>query len=225
MLVTLSAARSELARRRAEAETKRAVARRTHEAVARAVEARAALIRDVDQRRDLASQLVAELRQAHDCLQRTISAMVLNPAGAGAIDPSALPIRPFRGALPWPIAGRVALGFGPQKNPRFGTSTVQAGIEIAGDDGARVAAVHGGRVVYAELFAGYGQLVIVDHGGEAFSLYGYLGTLAVAKGATVSAGQALGTVGGGPSGEGTLYFELRIDGQPVDPVQWLKFQS
>jgi lipoprotein NlpD len=63
---------------------------------------------------------------------------------------------------------------------------------------------------------------VVDHGAVAFSLYGYLSALSVSQGARVEAGQTLGTVGRAPNGTPALYFELRIDAKPVDPVQWLK---
>ena len=62
----------------------------------------------------------------------------------------------------------------------------------------------------------------VDHGAQAFSLYGNLLDIAVKKGANVEAGQALGTVGATLTGPAGLYFELRVDGQPVDPLQWFK---
>jgi septal ring factor EnvC (AmiA/AmiB activator) len=64
--------------------------------------------------------------------------------------------------------------------------------------------------------------VIVDHGARAFSLYGNLLDIAVKKGARVERGQTVGSVGRSPTGPAGLYFELRVDGQPVDPLQWLK---
>ena len=79
----------------------------------------------------------------------------------------------------------------------------------------------GGRVAFAEVYAGFGQGVVIDHGHDDFSLYGFRDTVARAAGARVRAGEPIGTVGRGPSGSGALYFELRIDGRPVDPVQWL----
>jgi septal ring factor EnvC (AmiA/AmiB activator) len=82
--------------------------------------------------------------------------------------------------------------------------------------------VHGGVVSFAEPFAGLGLLVIVDHGQGAVSLYGHLASRAVTRGDRVAAGQALGTTGTSPLGNPELYFELRIDGRPVDPVQWLE---
>jgi murein hydrolase activator len=83
-------------------------------------------------------------------------------------------------------------------------------------------AVHGGTVAFAAPFAGYGTLVIVDHGQEAFSLYGHLSQVTVTRGARVGRGDEVGRAGRTPTGEPAAYFELRIDGRPVDPVQWLR---
>jgi murein hydrolase activator len=82
--------------------------------------------------------------------------------------------------------------------------------------------VHEGTVAFADQFTGYGNLVIVDHGDGAYSLYGYLNTLEATRGAAVAAQTAVGSSGRDPSGNPALYFELRIDGKPVDPLQWLK---
>ena len=78
-------------------------------------------------------------------------------------------------------------------------------------------------VAYADLFAGFGNLVIVDHGAQNYSLYGNLLEIAVTKGTRVEQGHVVGTVGAPPtSATPGLYFELRVDGQPVDPLQWLR---
>ncbi len=96
------------------------------------------------------------------------------------------------------------------------------GIEIAAPEGADRPAVHDGVVAFADTFAGFGNLVILDHGSQTFSLYGDLLDITVKKGARVERGQPVGTVGPTPAGPPGLYFELRVDGQPVDPLQWLK---
>jgi septal ring factor EnvC (AmiA/AmiB activator) len=96
------------------------------------------------------------------------------------------------------------------------------GIEITAGEGLTVAAVHDGVVAYAGSFAGFGNLVIVDHGSQAFTLYGDLLDLAVTKGARLDRGQPIGFVGPLPSGGTGVYFELRVDGRAVDPLQWLK---
>ncbi len=133
-----------------------------------------------------------------------------------------LPLRPFRGALDWPVAGRIVSRFGERRNPRFGTTIVQNGIEVETGDQARALAIHEGRVAFAGPFTGFGQLVIVDHGNLAYSLYGYLSSVAVIKGQRIARGQPIGASGRSPAGNSALYFELRIDAKPVDPLQWLK---
>jgi septal ring factor EnvC (AmiA/AmiB activator) len=190
-------------------------ATRARAAVDAAVAARNRLIDDLDQRRDLAAQFVAELQEAQLQLERTLAATDATSSV------NALPIRPFKGDLPWPIAGRVTAQFGRVPSGRFGTSIVRNGIEVSVTEGTTATAVHEGTVAYAAPFSGFGTLVILDHGNSAFTLYGHLLETAVTVGTNVSRGAALGRVGLAPSGGAALYFELRIDGRPVDPLQWL----
>jgi septal ring factor EnvC (AmiA/AmiB activator) len=119
------------------------------------------------------------------------------------------------------VDGPIASRFGRTPSGRFGTSIVRNGIEVAAAQGTNATAVHEGTVAFAAPFAGFGTLVIVDHGQSAFTLYGHLLDAAVSAGANVSRGASLGRVGLSPSGGAALYFELRIDGRPVDPLQWL----
>ena len=116
----------------------------------------------------------------------------------------------------------MAQRFGRQRDPRFGTATVNNGITIAAEPGAQVRVVHPGTVVFAGPFTGFGQLVIVDHGLQAYSLYGYLSTVGVQRGTALEAGAVVGDVGDAPDGGSSLYLEVRVDGRPVDPLQWLK---
>jgi septal ring factor EnvC (AmiA/AmiB activator) len=184
-------------------------------AVVAAVAARNRMIEDLDRRRDLAAQYVVELQQAQAQLEQTVA----NAEAGSSV--AALPIRPFKGDLPWPIAGQVTARFGRQSAGRFGTSIVRNGIEVSAPEGATATAVHEGTVAYAAPFSGFGTLVIVDHGGSAFTLYGHLLDASVSAGTNVSRGAALGHIGLAPSGGAALYFEVRIDGRPVDPLQWL----
>ena len=82
--------------------------------------------------------------------------------------------------------------------------------------------MHEGTIAYAEPFTGYGNLVILDHGEGEYTLYGYLASMYVAVGDRIEANEPIGTSGRSPSGNPALYFELRVDGKPVDPLQWLK---
>jgi len=185
-------------------------------AIDRAVAARTALVASIDDRRDLNAQLTGELEAAQQRLQGTVTQL---GGRGGAV---ALPIAPFRGALPWPAHGIVTGRFGRQTNSRFGTSIARSGIEISLAEGEPVRVVHEGTIAYADQFTGYGTLVIVDHGDSNYSLYGHLSSIDVARGSHVDAQAQLGSSGRDPSGNPALYFELRIDGKPVDPLQWLK---
>jgi septal ring factor EnvC (AmiA/AmiB activator) len=185
-------------------------------AVDAAVAARNKLIEDLDHRRDLAAEYVAELQHAQEELERTVA----STEAASAVV-SKLPIAPFKGDLPWPVQGKISSAFGRVPASRFGTTIVRNGIEVSTEDGASATAVHEGTVAYAAPFTGFGTLVIVDHGNGAFTLYGHLLDAAVTVGTNVSRGTPLGRVGLSPSGGAALYFELRIDGRPVDPLEWL----
>jgi septal ring factor EnvC (AmiA/AmiB activator) len=218
-IARLAAAKADLAAKGARLQTLQADAKTAADVATKAAEAREAFIRQVDARRDLNAQMAGELEAAAQKLQRTVQAL---PGSSPAAELVVLPIRPFRGVLEWPAAGRLLSRFGERRSLRFGTATTLNGIEIDSADGRPVRAIHDGRVAFAEVFAGLGQLVIIDHGGLAFSLYGYLGSLSVAKGKAVAAGDVVGTAGRAPAGNPAVYFELRIDGRPVDPLQWLK---
>jgi septal ring factor EnvC (AmiA/AmiB activator) len=186
-------------------------------ALDRAIQARNARVAAIDRQRDLNAQLTGELQDAQQRLQASVAEIE-----AGDDAALGLPLRPFRGDLPWPARGSVARGFGPEHDPRFGTSVVRNGLEIRAREGDAVHAVHEGRVAFAGPFTGFGNLVIVDHGRGGFSLYGHLDEMTVDKGDLVERQRQVGTVGRTPTGQPALYFELRVDGRPVDPLQWLK---
>ena len=211
----LKKARAALEQRGRRLATLKAETERAQVALQRAAQTRANLIRDIDTRRDLNAQLVGELQTAQQKLQTALRDLSTNPASAEA---ATLPLRPFRGDLNWPVAG--TLGRRPGRGS--GQASSSNGIEIAAAEGSPVTAVHDGVVAFADTFGGFGNLVIVDHGSQSFSLYGDLLEMTVKKGAHIERGQQVGTVGPAPAGPPELYFELRIDGQSVDPLQWLR---
>jgi murein hydrolase activator len=162
----------------------------------------------------LNAQWTSELQAAQQRLTTSVTQLDTNA-------PS-LPMRPFQGALPWPVRGTVSSRFGRQPSSRFGTSIVKNGIEIAIAEGQPVHAVHEGVVAFSGQFTGYGNLVIVEHGERVFSLYGHLSAMQVAQGDRIEAQATVGRSGLNPNGTPALYFELRVDGKPVDPLQWLQ---
>jgi septal ring factor EnvC (AmiA/AmiB activator) len=212
----LLAARSALQQQQAELTTLQAAAAEARAAVDRAVAARTARVSEIDRSRDLNAQLAGELIAAEQRLHSTVSQL---GSGAAAASATTLPVRPFRGDLDWPVAGSVRQPFGASLPDRAAPSS---GIDVAAVEGTAVRAIHDGRVAFADTFSGFGRLVVVDHGENAFSLYGNLEDVAVRQGDRVGRGDLVGTVGVSPIGAAGLYFELRIDGRPVDPLQWLK---
>lgn len=135
-----------------------------------------------------------------------------------------IPLNEKKGALAWPVSGRIITSFGPQKHPRFNTITTNSGIEIAPKrPGAPVLTVHSGRVVYADSFEGYGNLIIIDHGLTYYTLYGHCSEFRVAKGDAVRAGQLIALSGDSGSLKGEcLYFEIRYRTKALDPLKWLR---
>jgi septal ring factor EnvC (AmiA/AmiB activator) len=217
-LDALAAERKALQTRAEEITGLQGEAARVRAAAEKAVAARTALVSAIDARRDLNAELVGELQAAQEKLQASVTQM---DAGRGAaVTP--LPLRPFQGDLPWPIPGKVLRAFGRQPTSRFGTAIVRNGMEIEGQEGQPVRNIHEGTVAFADKFEGYGNLVIVDHGSRAYSLYGYLDSVGATRGQRLDQQAVLGTVGRNPGGNPALYFELRVDGAAVDPLQWLK---
>ena len=134
------------------------------------------------------------------------------------------------GALNWPVEGRLIYRFGPVRKAS-GTTLINKGIGIAAPAGTAVKAVEAGEVVLARPFEGYGQTVMVSHGGGYYTLYMYLQAIRVQEGQAVAQGQAVGTVGGEQTDEGAhLYFQVHapIRGnapEAVDPLSWLRSRA
>ena len=128
-----------------------------------------------------------------------------------------------RGDLPWPVQGKVIRWFGIQKESRFGTSTFNGGIDIRAPRGAEVLSVHRGRADYVNWLPGYGQCIILNHGGGYYTLYAHTSRVFVTPGDLVATGDAIATVGdtGSLLGE-VLHFEIRKDAEPLNPAPWLE---
>lgn len=207
-LADITRARSAARERQASVRELQAAAEQTQAAAQQALDRRAALVRDIDTRRDLNAQFAGELLAAQLRLQGSLAG--LSSAAA------ALPIGPFKGDLDWPTDGPLRQHFGASVSGR----PPLRGIEIQAAEGAAVHAVHDGMVAYADTFTGYGRLVIVDHGNQTFTLYGNLGEITADRGASIERGGQVGTAGLAVNDATVLYFELRVNGRAVDPVQW-----
>ena len=129
----------------------------------------------------------------------------------------------LKGKLDWPVNGKVVIPYGAQKDPQFNTPVFRNGIHIKADDNTSAKVVHGGKVVFADWFKGYGQLVIISHGEGYHTLYANLAEIFYKVGDIIKGQQAIGKVGeSGTLNAPGLYFEVRYKGKPLDPMQWLK---
>lgn len=129
----------------------------------------------------------------------------------------------LKGSLKKPVSGKIIQSYGRNSTGRFNTYTLSNGVTIRSAEGTPIRAVYGGKVIFADWFSGYGRIIIVDHGGGYYTLYGHLSELRVDEGDNVEADRVIGLVGDSGSLEGpSLYFEIRYRGKPVDPSPWFK---
>jgi septal ring factor EnvC (AmiA/AmiB activator) len=162
---------------------------------------------------------IAELEEKARRLERLVAVLSSQQPEAMA----AQDVRSFRGALAWPVEGKVIESFGRQRNPKFATYTTNNGLKIEAEPRAPVRAVFQGTVLFSQWFRGYGNLIILDHGNRVFSLYGNLNGPTVAAGDRITTGQTIAGVGEAEEAEsGYLYFEIRQDNRPEDPKGWLR---
>jgi septal ring factor EnvC (AmiA/AmiB activator) len=122
----------------------------------------------------------------------------------------------FKGALPWPAAGRLVESFAPAAEPP------RRGIGLSLPEGTPVKCVSWGKVVHADLLRGFGTVVIVYHGDDYYSLYAFLTKAQVRNGQEVEKDEVIGSAGYFPEARGPgLYFELRFGQKPINPMDWL----
>ena len=163
-------------------------------------------------------RLLLELEQAAQALEETIRTLG-SRASSGGVGGG---FRERKGELAPPVSATISEPFGKVVDPEFKTATFRSGVDFAAKAGSTVRAVAVGVVRFAGWFRGYGRIVIVDHGDGFHTISGHLDEIHVTVGDRADEGDSLGTVGetgslGGPS----LYFELRENGQPLDPAPWL----
>ncbi len=128
-----------------------------------------------------------------------------------------------KGKLAFPVPGSIVSGFGKYKHPKFNVYIFNNGIELAAKQDQEVLAVFDGIVLFADWFKGYGKTVLVDCGDNIITVYGHFSEINVNVGQKIANRQVLGKAGeNGPSDTPTVYFEIRKDGKPENPADWLK---
>ncbi len=131
-------------------------------------------------------------------------------------------LTPLKGSLPWPVQGNILTHFGMQKNRTLATVIDNPGIDISAIAGEEVACIAEGRVASSTWLRGFGNVIIVEHPGSFFSVYGHLQQLSLKRGNLVRAGQSLGTASvNGSNGTYRIHFELWEGKQKHNPLHWL----
>ncbi len=161
---------------------------------------------------------IKELEEASKELQKIISDF----KGKERLKDSAVGFAAKRGVLPMPVKGNVVSYYGKVKHPKFKTITFSNGIFIKATLEAEVKSVYEGKVIYTEWLKGYGQVLIVDHGGGFYTLFAHLSKILKGIDSRVEVGDVVALVGdtGSLKGPG-LYFEVRQNGIPRDPMGWI----
>lgn len=180
----------------------------------------------LEEERGLKSEVLRRLRAEHRLHRRVVQQQAAQRAALAIPTDTTTDTQAFaaeKGHLPMPTTGRIVRGFGRFEDPELGTETQSMGLLIDSPLGAPARAVFDGKVVYSGWYKGYGNLVIVDHGGGHHTLYGHLLAISRAQGDSVKQGEIVGEVGDTGSLRGPqLYFELRAGRRPVDPGPWLR---
>jgi len=172
------------------------------------------LLGEVKSRRNAQQQILDQLDRESQQIESLLSGQASSVSG---------PFPTGGGQLAWPAAGPVISGFGPRTHPIFGDTRMHTGIDIAAPYGAPVVAADDGVAVFAGVMSGYGNAIVVDHGGGLATTYKHLSAFSVSSGQRVGRQQTIGAVGctgycTGPH----LHFEVRVNGAPVDPMPYLQ---
>jgi murein DD-endopeptidase MepM/ murein hydrolase activator NlpD len=173
--------------------------------------------------------LITHLRQDRKALEAAEDQLVQDSANLTALiqqriaaqSPNKYILR-GTGKMGYPSDGEVTSGFGYRMHPILGYTRFHSGIDFGVDYGSPIHAADAGVVIFAGWYGGYGQAIIIDHGKNITTLYGHTSEMYVSEGQTVQRGQVVGAVGSSGLSTGPhLHFEVRVSGEPVDPISYL----
>lgn len=167
-----------------------------------------------------AGSRLEDMRQRAEALARLMGRLAERDRLTGSED-----IRGFKGALPWPVSGEVVRTFGRHFLPRYSTYTVNNGIWLEVESQAEVRCVFPGMVAFAGHFKGYGNMVVIDHGHDVYTLAAGLATIHVRLDQQLTMGARLGLASPPDDDDGNVYFEVRGANGPEDPTRWLQLRE
>jgi septal ring factor EnvC (AmiA/AmiB activator) len=190
------------------------------------IKARKSIINKIDSQKEVYLKSLKELEQSSqeikNIIERIYTQREEDSKRVTQKEVPAITLKPKKGILALPVQGKLISGYGRHKNTDFNTYTFNSGIDISAPLGQVVHAAGSGEVIYTGSIKGYGQIIIIDHGGRITTLYAHLSKILIDIGEKVKKGQIVGQVGdsGGVSST-RLHFEVRVEGKPTDPMNWL----
>jgi len=197
-----------------------------HEAVREWLEMESSRAQDLERLQIRQSRILAQLEREDRSLSQQTAELVDKERklanlldflyGRAGVPLSGKPVQEFRGVLDWPVQGKVTQGFGTRLDPQYKTKIPHNGLDLQTTPRSGVRAVFPGKVLFAAPFQGYGLTVVVHHPGRVFTLYAGLQNLKIGQNDMLSLGQIIGL------STDKLYFEIREENQPVDPIKWLR---
>jgi septal ring factor EnvC (AmiA/AmiB activator) len=215
--------REELAQKKDELDSQRKKIAGTRESIRREGDKKKELLASVRQEKETRTRALKELEQAALRLQRMIDELSRRAVTKPPATPPGIGLGALYGKLDWPVKGELLSSFGKTRHREFAAEVFRNGIDIRASLGQDIKAVEKGTVAFADRFAGYGKMIIVDHGERYYTVYAHLSEILKKNGDTVKRGETLGLAGDSDSLAGAkLYFELRKDGRSVDPLPWFR---
>lgn len=224
--VAIESQRSDIEARQADLAAKRAEAAEITQSIAAIVAQRAAarraVLNEIAHRKVLLEQVrdqKAAYKRALERLKeesRSIEAFLRGAQRGQRV------IQGRGGYLKWPVSGSITSGFGWRTHPIYGYRSFHTGIDIGAPAGRTVRAARYGKVIYTGYKGAYGLIVIIDHGNSIATLYAHLSKTYVREGEKVSTQESIAAVGStGWSTGPHLHFEVRVNGEPSNPMRWL----
>ena len=202
-----------------EVDLKKQVAIMSHERAKRSK-----ILDDIRNKKSLKMAALESLKQAAADLDQTIKSLSWDsdpPEQIKSISPKSF--SSLKGLLNLPVQGKIVSFFGPYKNTKLNVVNFHSGIKIKADRGEPIRAVYDGNILYASWFKGFGNMIIIDHGNNYYTVYAHAEELFASRGDIIEMGDVVATVGDSGSMIGpSLHFELRHHGRPIDPLQWIK---
>ena len=186
-------------------------------------EKRSKLLADIRSKKSLGIAAIESLKNSANELDQTMKALSIEFKQFKQVEKiKTKDFTSFKGLLNMPVKGKIISFFGPYKNTKFNVKNFRSGIDIKADRGEPIHAVCDGLIIYSSWFKGYGNMIVIAHGENYYSVYAHIEELFKTKGDKVEKDEVIATVGDTGSMVGSrLYFELRHHGKPMNPLEWL----